>query len=98
MKIDTCIEKKKEGKKRESFGLPQNGRRCSAADAYLRTAIAQKRISVIPFAHVSRILFDKKKAIGVEVLDPVTIRQTQAFSRYNGICNSSSVAKKSRMA
>ena len=42
--------------------------------------MAEHRISVIPFAHVSRVVFQGSRAIGVEVIDPVrTSNQRRAF-------------------
>jgi 4-pyridoxate dehydrogenase len=60
------------GKQQEGFGRWQstirNGRRCSAAAAYLRPAMARKRIDVVVGALATRLLFEGSRAIGVEYL------------------------------
>ena len=43
-----------------------NGRRHSAASAYLKPARARPNLTVMTGAHVSRVLFDGRRAIGVE--------------------------------
>jgi choline dehydrogenase/4-pyridoxate dehydrogenase len=58
------------GAQQEGFGRWQstmrNGRRCSAADAYLRPALARPCLAVATGAFATRIVFDGSKAIGVE--------------------------------
>jgi choline dehydrogenase len=53
----------------EGFGVyqvtQQNGRRHSAADAFLRPAMGRPNLKVITAAHASGILFERKRAIGV---------------------------------
>ena len=53
----------------EGFGLyqvtQQNGRRHSAADAFLRPAQSRPNLKVITTAHASGILFERKRATGV---------------------------------
>ncbi len=44
----------------------KNGKRMSAADAYLHPARRRPNCEVISHAHVTRILFENKQAIGVE--------------------------------
>ncbi len=44
------------------------GRRWSAANAYLFPAIGRPNLTVVRGAHVTRIVFDQQKAIGVEYL------------------------------
>jgi 4-pyridoxate dehydrogenase len=44
----------------------RDGRRCSAATAYLRPALARPNLSVVVNAHATRVLFDGKRAVGVE--------------------------------
>ena len=44
----------------------RNGRRCSAAVAYLKPARKRPNLAVRTDAHVSRILFEGKRAVGVE--------------------------------
>jgi choline dehydrogenase len=47
-----------------------DGRRWSAADAYLRPAMERPNLTVLTSAAVRRILFDGDRAIGVEYRDP----------------------------
>lgn len=59
------------GKFQTGFMLPQGtirrGARCSTAKAYLRPARKRPNLSVVTFAHVTKILFNQnKKAIGVD--------------------------------
>ncbi|MEZ5872156.1 MAG: GMC family oxidoreductase N-terminal domain-containing protein [Nitratireductor sp.] len=58
------------GATQEGTGLYQlttrNGKRHSAADAFLRPAMKRSNVSVTTRATVTRILFDGRKAIGVE--------------------------------
>ncbi|MGX1498164.1 choline dehydrogenase [Labrenzia sp. MBR-25] len=51
----------------------QDGRRCSSARAFLRPALARKNLSVRTQAQVARILFDGKRATGVELLNGETL-------------------------
>ena len=56
----------------EGFGLLQstirNGRRCSAAAAYLHPALKRRNLKVEVRALASRVLFDKQRASAVEYL------------------------------
>jgi len=58
------------GRTQEGFTLHQvtirNGRRCSAAVAYLRPALKRGNVAVKVKAHVSRVLFEEQRAVGVE--------------------------------
>jgi choline dehydrogenase len=58
------------GASQEGFGFYQltihNGRRWSAATAYLRPALGRDNLAVASFAHVTRILFEGNRAVGVE--------------------------------
>lgn len=60
------------GAEQEGFGRSQmtirNGRRCSAAVAYLRPALSRPNLEVVVKALVSRILFEGNRAVGVEYL------------------------------
>ena len=60
------------GARQEGFGRWQctirGGRRCSAAEAYLRPAVPRRRIDVVTGALVSRVLFEGPRAVGVEYL------------------------------
>jgi choline dehydrogenase/4-pyridoxate dehydrogenase len=44
----------------------RDGRRCSSADGYLRPALARRNLAVEVNAHVTRIVFENSKAVGVE--------------------------------
>lgn len=46
----------------------RNGLRCSAADAYLRPARKRANLEIRKHAHVTRILFEGKRAVGVEYI------------------------------
>ena len=58
------------GRTQEGFAVHQvtirNGRRCSAAVAYLRPALKRGNVAVRVKAQVSRVLFEDEKAVGVE--------------------------------
>ncbi|MGB3147477.1 MAG: GMC family oxidoreductase N-terminal domain-containing protein [Paracoccaceae bacterium] len=60
------------GANQEGAGIYQmtirNARRNSAARAFLRPAMKRPNLSVITHAHVTRVLFDGKRATGVEYL------------------------------
>ncbi len=57
------------GAQQEGFGVWQmtvkNGRRCSAADSYLRPALERKNLTVETNALATRIVFDGRRAAGV---------------------------------
>ena len=46
--------------------LMQNGRRWSAADAYLRPALARPNLALRTHAHATRIVFEGRRAVGIE--------------------------------
>src|SRR4029077_14124908 len=59
------------GYQQEGFGrldmtVAQDGRRSSAANAYLRPAMRRPNLAVKSGALATRILFDERRAIGVE--------------------------------
>jgi choline dehydrogenase/4-pyridoxate dehydrogenase len=60
------------GERQDGFGRLQmtirNGRRCSGATAYLRPALARPNLEIRVKAHVTRILFEGERAVGVEYL------------------------------
>jgi len=60
------------GAQQEGFGPYQltikNGRRWSAASAYLTPILSRKNLTIESNAHVSRVLFEGKRAVGVEFL------------------------------
>ncbi len=44
-----------------------NGRRCSAADAFLRPVMDRANLTVLTDAHCNRVVFEGKRATGVEI-------------------------------
>ncbi len=70
------------GVSQEGFGPFQmtihNGRRWSAASAYLRPALGRKNLTVESHAHAGRILFEGTRASGVEYLQKGQTRQAMA--------------------
>ena len=60
------------GAEQEGFAHAQysirDGRRCSAAVAYLRPALKRGRVKLETGVHVTRIVFEGKRAVGVEYL------------------------------
>jgi choline dehydrogenase len=69
------------GHQQEGFGQMEmtvhNGFRWSAANAYLRPALKRKNVRLVTHALASRILFEGKRAVGVEYLrggEPWTAR------------------------
>ncbi|CCK77612.1 Alcohol dehydrogenase [Oleispira antarctica RB-8] len=58
------------GKEQEGVGRYQvtqrNGERCSSAKAYLTPVLSRTNLKVISAAHATRVIFDGKKAVGVE--------------------------------
>ena len=69
----------------------RDGRRCSAADAYLRPALARKNLNVEVDALVTRLVFDGKRAAGVEYLqhgETVTAHAEREVILCGGVINS----------
>jgi 4-pyridoxate dehydrogenase len=70
------------GAQQEGFGRSQqtirDGRRCSAAVAYLRPALARPNLDVAVGALATRILFDGRRAVGVEYLQDGERRSARA--------------------
>ncbi len=60
------------GAQQEGFGRSQmtirDGRRCSAAVAYLRPAVGRPNLDIVVRALATRILLDRHRAVGVEYL------------------------------
>ena len=58
------------GARQEGFGRWQmtvrDGRRCSAAVAYLRPALARRNLTVVVDAHATKIVLDAARAVGIE--------------------------------
>ena len=55
-----------------------NGLRMSAAVAYLHPAMKRPNVRVILHAHAARVLFDGRKAVGVEYMKGGRLRQVRA--------------------
>jgi len=53
----------------------KNGRRWSAARGFLRPALSRPNLKVETHAHATRILFEGKRATGVEILQNGTLRR-----------------------
>jgi choline dehydrogenase len=56
----------------------RNGPRCSTAAAYLHPAIQRPNLTVITAGLATRILFDKKRATGVELMRAGKLKQIKA--------------------
>jgi len=56
----------------------RNGRRCSAAVAYLRPAVERGNVDVITDSIATRILFEGDRAVGVEVLRGTGVETVRA--------------------
>lgn len=69
----------------EGFGpapvTQHRGRRWSAADAYLRPARRRPNLTVLTGAHATRVLFDGRRATGVEYVDAAGARHTVTAAR-----------------
>ncbi|AMN47935.1 choline dehydrogenase [Steroidobacter denitrificans] len=66
----------------EGFGISEqtivDGRRFSVADAYLRPAMKRPNLQVVTGAHVTRLLFEGNRAVGVRYLHKGRERQANA--------------------
>jgi 4-pyridoxate dehydrogenase len=83
------------GAQQEGFGRSQQtireGRRCSAAVAYLRPALARPNLAVEVEALATRILFDGNRAAGVDYLkggERLTARAEREVILAGGVINS----------
>lgn len=70
------------GADQEGFGYYQwtlrDGRRSSAATGYLRHAKRRSNLKIVTRAHATRILFEGKRAVGIEYLHRGEIQSVQA--------------------
>jgi choline dehydrogenase-like flavoprotein len=70
------------GAQQEGVGLYQvthkNGERCSAAKAYLTPNLARANLRVFTGAHTTRILLERKRAVGVEFQHQGQLKQLKA--------------------
>ena len=83
------------GARQEGFGRSQqtirDGRRCSAAIAYLHPALARPNLDVRTGAHSTRIVLDRQRAIGVEYLkggDRTIVHAAREVILAGGVINS----------
>jgi 4-pyridoxate dehydrogenase len=83
------------GARQEGFGVWQttvrNGRRCSAADAYLRPALARRNLKVEVNALTTQLIIEGNRAIGVEYLRngrPMVARASREIVLCGGVINS----------
>ena len=83
------------GAQQEGFGVWQmtskDGRRCSAADAYLRPALERKNLTVETDALTTRIVFDGRRASGVEYIkngETLTAHAAREVILCGGVINS----------
>ena len=83
------------GAQQEGFGRSQqtirDGRRCSAAVAYLRPALARRNLEVETNALATKILFEGHRAVGVEFLkgnEPRVARADREVILAGGVINS----------
>src|SRR5580704_598711 len=83
------------GAQQEGFSTLQmtvrDGHRCSAADAYLRPALSRKNLTVEIHTLVTRLIFDGKRARGVEYLQrgqTVTTHAEREVILCGGVINS----------
>ncbi|HTI88715.1 MAG TPA: choline dehydrogenase [Alphaproteobacteria bacterium] len=70
------------GRESEGFGRSQmtiwNGRRSSAAAAFLRPAMGRPNLKVITEAHATRVLIDGTRAVGLEYLRQGVVERARA--------------------
>ncbi|MBS28610.1 MAG: choline dehydrogenase [Alphaproteobacteria bacterium] len=70
------------GAEQEGFGYVQwtirNGRRCSTGVGYLKPARKRPNLTVATNAHALRVLFDERRAVGVEYDQNGTMRTARA--------------------
>jgi 4-pyridoxate dehydrogenase len=83
------------GARQEGFGVWQmtvrDGRRCSAADAYLRPALARRNLKVEVNALTTRLIIEGNRAIGIEYLRngrPMVARASREVVLCGGVINS----------
>lgn len=58
--------------------MQKDGQRCSAARAYLTPNLARKNLHIGTHAHATRILFEGKRAVGVEFIQDGVKRELRA--------------------
>jgi choline dehydrogenase-like flavoprotein len=68
----------------------KNGRRWSAARGFLKPALSRPNLKLETHAHATRILFEGKRAVGVEILQNGTLRRIHA--RHEVILSAGAIA------
>jgi choline dehydrogenase-like flavoprotein len=72
------------GRIQEGAGFYQltqkNVARSSAASAFLRPAMMRPNLTVMSLSEVSRVLLEKERAIGVEIIDTASARKTVIYA------------------
>jgi choline dehydrogenase len=58
----------------------RDGRRCSAADAFLRPALPRSNLTVFTGCHATRLLFDRLRVVGIEVMRQGRMERLRAES------------------
>ncbi len=83
------------GAQQEGFGVWQttskDGRRCSAADAYLRPALERKNLSVETNALTTKVIFNGSRAVGIQYIKngaTVTAHAEREVILCGGVINS----------
>jgi len=83
------------GEETDGFGMPdfttRNGRRCSAADAYLRPALKRPNLEVRTGAVATRVLLEGRRAVGIAYRrggQEVEVRATREVVLAGGAINS----------
>jgi choline dehydrogenase/4-pyridoxate dehydrogenase len=83
------------GAQQEGFGVWQmtskDGRRCSAADAYLRPALERKNLTVETDALTTKVIFDRSRAVGIQYIKngaTVTAHAEREVILCGGVINS----------
>jgi 4-pyridoxate dehydrogenase len=83
------------GAQQEGFGVWQmtskDGRRCSAADAYLRPALERKNLTVETDALTTKVIFDGRRAVGIQYIKngaTVTAHAEREVILSGGVINS----------
>ncbi|MGD0192733.1 MAG: choline dehydrogenase [Rhizomicrobium sp.] len=86
------------GRTQEGFGPYQltirDGRRWSAAKAYLHPALQRPNLTVQSLAHVTRVLFEGNRAVGIEYVqkkETVTVRASREVVLCGGAVNTPQV-------
>jgi choline dehydrogenase/4-pyridoxate dehydrogenase len=83
------------GAEQEGFGRLQmtirNGRRCSAATAYLRAAMRRQNLTILVRALATRVIFEGSRAVGVEYRrggETVVVQARREVLLAGGVINS----------